>query len=244
MGSGTHRFRADRESSAHRRAGSLRARKWIKDKSGDCATTEEAGATRATDAVGDVGRKSTLRCRPVSPPRSETERWATRGMERRLSGAGVLASSCHVAHREKTGCNPDGNSAARGVPCDTHRLARGNTVTRHTTTSREARRRHHTSARRRHFVLVSGTKVIANPMLENLKSRGLIFLVRRDSGMSRVWLHGQDRRESVRGLTIYSKKYTRFTVTWRFRAVSLGKKFWQPCGASARHPHLRLSRSI
>jgi hypothetical protein len=72
---------------------------------------------------------------------------------------------------KKAGCNPDGNSAARGVPCDTHRLARGNTVTRHTTTSREARRRHHTSARRRHFVLVSGTKVIANPMLENLKSR-------------------------------------------------------------------------
>ena len=118
---------------------------------------------------------------------------------------------------KKAGCNPDGNSAARGVPCDTHRLARGNTVTRHTTTSREARRRHHTSARRRHFVLVSGTKVIANPMLENLKSRSLIFLVRRDLGMSRVWLHGQDRRESVRGLTIYSKKYTRFTVTWRFR---------------------------
>jgi hypothetical protein len=102
MGSGTHRFRADREGSAHRRAGSLRARKWIKDKSGDCATTEEAGATRATDAVGDVGRKSTLRCRPVSPPRSETERWATRGTERRLSGAGVLASSCHVAHRKKS----------------------------------------------------------------------------------------------------------------------------------------------
>ena len=114
MGSGTHRFRADREGSAHRRAGSLRARKWIKDKSGDCATTEEAGATRATDAVGDSGRKSTLRCRPVSPPRSETERWATRGMERRLSGAGVLASSCHVAHKKKkpvaipTGIQPRG----------------------------------------------------------------------------------------------------------------------------------------
>ena len=121
---------------------------------------------------------------------------------------------------KKAGCNPDGNSAARGVPCDTHRLARGNTVTRHTTTSREARRRHHTSARRRHFVLVSGTKVIANPMLENLKYRSLIFLVRFVNNTSLTVCH-IPRLHYSPGLTIYSKKYTRFTVTWRFRAVSL-----------------------
>jgi len=184
----------------------------------------------------DVARYRRLALKPNDGPLGERN-----GAFRGPASSRVPATS---PIEKKAGCNPDGNSAARGVPCDTHRLARGNTVTRHTTTSREARRRHHTSARRRHFVLVSGTKVIANPMLENLKYRGLIFLVRRDLGMSRVWLHGQDRRESVRGLTIYSKKYTRFTVTWRFRAVSLGKKFWQPCGASARHPHLRLSRSI
>ena len=78
---------------------------------------------RATDAVEDVGRKSTLRCRPVSPPRSETERWATRGMERRLSGAGVLASSCHVAHRKKSRLQSrrefsrEGYSVRHSPPC-------------------------------------------------------------------------------------------------------------------------------
>ena len=144
---------------------------------------------------------------------------------------------------KKAGCNPDGNSAARGVPCDTHRLARGNTVTRHTTTSREARRRHHTSARRRHFVLVSGTKVIANPMLENLKSRGLIFLVRRDLGMSRVWLHGQDRRESVRALPQIVKSTHGSQLHGDFAPFLSERSFGNLC-ASARHPHPRLSRSI
>jgi hypothetical protein len=171
MGSGTHRFRADREGSAHRRAGSLRARKWIKDKSGDCATTEEAGATRATDAVEMWGGNrrfgvARYRRRALKPNDGPLGEW--NGAFRGPASSRVPATS---PIEKKAGCNPDGNSAARGIPCDTHRLARGNTVTRHTTTSREARRRHHTSARRRHFVLVSGTKVIANPMLENLKSR-------------------------------------------------------------------------
>ena len=138
-----------------------------------------------------------------------------------------LAGKATSLIEKKAGCNPDGNSATRGVPCDTHRLARGNTVTRHTTTSREARRRHHTSARRRHFVLVSGTKVNANPMLENLKSRSLRFFSSFFWTISCAQRHSQKVRNQLRGLTTNSEKYTRFTVTWRFRAVSLGKKFWR-----------------
>ena len=160
MGSGTHRFRADREGSAHRRAGSLRARKWIKDKSGDCRRrrrrVRRVRPTRWEMWGGnrrfDVARYRRRARKPNDGPLGERN-----GAFRGPASSRVPATS---PIEKKAGCNPDGNSAARGVPCDTHRLARGNTVTRHTTTSREARRRHHTSARRRHFVLVSGTKVM------------------------------------------------------------------------------------